>query len=160
MKLNEQGLKTEVVTVPEWGERDRGKYFLITEMPAAQAEKWGLRMVNVLKGTSAVIPQTAASLGMVGVAIIGLNAWLAADIDPAKLEPLMDQMMTCVSVIRDPRHPDVATPIVSDSDIMEIRTRLWLRSEILQLHTGFSPAEMLSRLISAIQTSKETTSTT
>lgn len=144
--------KHEIVTVPSWeGNRDAGSQFLITEMSAAAAEKWGLRAFLLLKGSGERIPDSVAGLGMVGVAIIGLNVFLQGNIKPEDLEPLLDEMMECVKKVRDPRKPELATPLVSEDDIEEVATRLWLRSEILRIHTGFSPAESLSKLISAIQ---------
>ena len=157
------GRKKEIVTVPAWPDnRDAGSQFLITEMPAAKAEKWALRAVLIVENSGQVIPQNVKSLGMVGVAILGLNVFLQGRIDPKKLEPLMDEMFTCVKKIRDPRARDsttgevVATDIVSDDDIQEVKTRLWLRSEVLRLHTGFSPAEALLNLISAVKSPPET----
>lgn len=145
--------KSEIVTVPKWeANRDAGKTFLITEMPAMRAEKWAMRAFLLLKGSGERIPSNVEGLGMVGVAIIGLNVFLQGQIKSEDLEPLMDEMFTCVQIIRDPRHPEVATALVSDDDIEEVQTRLWLRSEVIRIHTGFSPAESLLKLISAIQT--------
>lgn len=147
--------KTETVVVPKWeGNRDSAaeRQYLITEMPAAQAEKWALRALLMLKGSGERIPDDVTGLGMVGVAILGINVFLRGNIDTNALEPLMDEMMSCVKIVRDPRKPEVATTIVSDDDIEEVQTRLWLRSEVLRLHTGFSPADALWKLISAIQT--------
>ena len=134
--------KSEIVTVPEWGGRDAGHLFKLTEMPAVRAEKWALRMGIVLKGTKAEIPSTVAPLGMIAVAIIGLNMILAADIEFEKLEPLLDEMMDCVQIIRDPMARDiqgqmVATRIITDDDIQEARTISWLRLEVLRVHTNF-----------------------
>lgn len=143
------GRKSETVTVPDWGARDAGKRFLITEMAAARAEKWALRMFVALKGTGSEIPEGMARLGIVGVALAGLNVFLRSEIRPEVLEPLLDEMMTCIQVVRDAAHPDVATQLSSDDDIEEVQTRLWLRSEVLRIHTNFSVAEALSRLISA-----------
>lgn len=143
--------KSETVRVPAWdGNRDSGKIFVVTEMPAAAAEKWAMRAFLMLKGSGERIPDNVQGLGMVGVAILGLNVFLQGSIKPGDLEPLMDEMMTCVKIIRDPKHPEVVTDIVSDDDVEEVKTRLWLRSEVLRLHTGFSPAEALSGLISAV----------
>jgi hypothetical protein len=152
--------KKETVRVPaEWGARDANKLFLLTEMSAADAEKWGLRMFLVVKGTSAQIPDGMAALGMIAVAIRGINAILAADIEWTKLEPLLDEMMTCVQIVRDPSHPDVATALVSADDIEEARTIGWLRSEVLRLHTNFSFTEALSKWAS-IMTSQTSPSPT
>lgn len=146
--------RTERCVVPSWGKRDAGKTFLVTEMPAMQAEKWAWKMVIAVKGTTARVPEEVAQLGMIGIAVRGLNAFLASDVDFAKLEPLLDEMMTCVSLVRDPAHPDVATPIASPDDIEEPVTVTWLRSEVLRVHTGFSAAEAFSELVSALQNFK------
>lgn len=147
--------KTKRVVVPaDWGGRDAGKTYLITEMTAAQAEKWALRLFVCLKGSEAAIPQSVQNLGMVGIAIVGLNAFLQAPIAPEQLEPLMDEMLACVQMCRIPSQPDLASPIVTPDDIEEVKTRLWLRSEVLELHTGFSPADALSELISTINSTK------
>lgn len=138
------GRKSELVRVPDWGARDAGKIFRITEMPAARAEKWALKLMLALKGTSAAIPEGLAPYGMVAVAIRGINSFLASDVDFDKLEPLLDEMFTCIQIIRDPQHPDVASEIVSDDDIQEVKVRGWLRSEVLRVHTNFSFLEALS----------------
>lgn len=152
--------KTENVTIPKWeGNRDAGKVFKITEMPAARAEKWALRALLMLKGSGERIPDNVQSLGMVGVAIVGLNVFLQGNINAADLDPLMDEMMTCVEIARDPKHPEVSSPIVSDADIEEVQTRLWLRSEVIRIHTNFSVADALSTLISTIN-SASTSATT
>jgi hypothetical protein len=145
--------KSEIVAVPTWeGNRDSaaGKQFLITEWPAERAEKWGWRMLILLKGSSGRIPDSVVSMGMVGVALVGLNTFLQADIDPDRLEPLLDQLFECVRIIRDPRFPDIATPIASPDDIEEVKTRLWLKSEVIRVHTNFSIVEALSKLLAAI----------
>lgn len=150
-----EGLKKQRVMVPSsadspaWeGNRDTGKMFLITEMPAAQAERWAWRLVIALKGSGSEVPEAAMNLGMVGIAYAGLNSFLRASIDLPLFESLMDEMMTCVQVVRDPRHPDVATAIASDDDIQEVQTRGWLRSEVLKLHTNFSVVDVVWKWIS------------
>lgn len=144
------GRKKETVVVPaEWGERDAGKRYVITEISAARAESWGWRMLLLLQNSGETIPPNIQGLGYVGVAILGINTFLRSRINPADLQPLLDEMMTCVQIARDPKRPDIVTDIVSDDDIEEVRTRLWLRSEVLRVHTDFSATEALSRLISA-----------
>ena len=151
--------KTATVIVELEG-RDQGKVFLLTEMSAAMAEKWALRMFIALKGSGSEISEEMARLGMVGVGLAGLNVFLRADIDPKVLEPLLDEMLTCVKRVRDPKRPDLATPISAEIDIEEVPTLLWLRSEVIRLHTNFSPADAMSRLISlATMLPSSTTST-
>lgn len=145
-------LKSVTVQVPaEWGGRDKNKHFLITEMPATQAEKWGWRALLLLRGSGERMPDNVQGLGMVGVAVLGINVFLRGEMSFTNLEPLLDEMMVCVRIVRDPRHPEVATDIVPDIDIEEVQTRLWLRSEVLKLHTGFSPADALSKLLDGIR---------
>lgn len=145
--------KVETVVVPAWGTRDDGRVFTITEMPAAQAEKWAWRMFVALKGTSGEVSKELAQLGMVGVAIAGLNAFLQAPVAFGEIEPLLDEMFTCVRIVRDPNHPDKATPLI-DGDIEEVQTRGWLRSEVLRVHTGFSIAEAISTWRASAPTSQ------
>jgi hypothetical protein len=152
--------RSEVVKVPaEWGRRDAGKMFMITEKPATAAEKWAWRLFIAVKGTTAQIPPELEQLGMVGVAIRGINSFLAADVDFAKIEPLLDEMMECVKVVRDPAHPELATDLTRLDDVEEAQTVTWLRNEVLRVHTNFSFAEQLSRLISAITTTGSSSAT-
>ena len=159
--MEETGLKKEIVVVPAWpGNRDAGRHFLISEMPAARAEKWAWRMFIALKGSGSEIPMEAARLGMVGVAVAGFNAFLRADVKPEQIEPLLDEMMTCVQVIRDPKAKDkttggpVVTAIVGDDDNREVQTIGWLRAEVLRLHTGFMLVETILKWISETKTSE------
>ena len=148
------GLKTVPVTVPEWGGRDAGKTFVIHEQPAIRAEKWGWRMLLALKGTGGMIPEpleeSIARLGMVGVAVRGVNAFLAAAVKFEEIEPLLDEMLTWARIVRDPRHPEVASAL-QPNDVVETRVLMWLRGEILGVHVGFSPADVFSRLTSAME---------
>jgi hypothetical protein len=138
-------LKSSVV-VAAFG-RDTGKTFLLTEQPAIIAEKWALRFFLALKGTGAVIDDRVMEMGYVAVAVRGINSFLAADVDFAKIEPLLDEMLGCVQIIRDKSRPEVATPLVPMADIMEVRTLIWLRGEVLSLHAGFSVTASLSALL-------------
>jgi hypothetical protein len=152
--------KTAIVTVPSWGGRDDGRTFLITEKSALQIEKWSWRMFIAVKGTSAHVDEAIARLGAIGVAIRGLNSFLAADVKFSDIDPLLDELLTCVQMIRDPRRPDVTTPLIIDTDIEEPRTLLWLRSEVLSLHLGFSVADALSALLTWLnQNSQDSPST-
>lgn len=147
--------KTVMVPVPlEPGyERDHGKHFMLTEMDAEQAEKWAWRMFLALKGTTAQVPPEVERMGMVGVFIRGLNSFLAADVKFGDLEPLLDQMFTCVQRVRDMNHPDKATMLIP-GDVEEVKTRAWLRSEVLGLHVGFSVTEVLWTLVSLVTADK------
>jgi hypothetical protein len=156
-------MRKETVLAPDDFGRDAGKHFLITELPALRAEKWAWRMFLALKGTAGHIPtdieESIARLGMVGVAIRGVNAFLAAAVRYEEIEPLLDEMLTCVQRVRDPRHPEVAQPLI-DGDVLEIKTLMWLRGEVLRIHVGFTAAEVMSRLTSALARNNAISSTT
>lgn len=145
--------KIETVVVPTNGGRDDGKMFRITEKSAVDAERWAIRLFVALKGSSGALSDDAARLGMVGVAVRGLNAFLAAPVKMEEVQPLLDELLTCVQRIRDPRHPDVATPLTAiGDDVEEVATVLWLRSEVLRVHTGFSFADAFSTLMKMVRT--------
>lgn len=148
--------KREVVKVPDsWGARDTGKHFLITEWAAARAEEWALRMLFAYNRGGGQIPVEVLGGGMQAIFFIGVNTFLRGQIQSDEIIPLLNQLLECVKIIRDPRArgPDgqvIATELVSDDDVAEVKTRLWLRSEVIRVHTNFSPGDMLSNLMSAV----------
>lgn len=132
--------KTKVVSVTQDG-RDKGKNFLITEMPAAQAEKWAARAFLALAHAGIEIPEEMQGAGMAAIAIVGLRA--LGRVSWHEAEPLMDEMMACVQIIPDPSKPTFFRGLVED-DIEEVMTRALLRSETFEIHTGFSLAAAIS----------------
>lgn len=126
--------KTSIVTISEEG-RDFGKVFLLTEMPAAKAEKWAIRAVLAAAKSGLDMPEGIEQAGMAGIAVLCLQALPHLNFYDA--EPLLDEMFECVQCIPDAKIPNVVRPLIDD-DIEEIKTRLRLRSEVLQLHVGFS----------------------
>lgn len=156
-------LKSKFVPIPQdpetWG-RDAGKHFLITEMPAEKAEKWAIKMFLALKGsgTESQIPLEVRSLGIVGVAIVTINRFLQADVKFENLEPLLDEMFTCVQAVPEPNNLSTARAPLP-GEIQEVVTRGFLRSEVLELHTGFSMAESFQKLISEIMISANSLTT-
>ena len=91
--------KTKIVTI-EAENRDKGKTFLLTEMSAAQAEKWAARAFLALAKSGAELPAGAADAGLAGVATAGLAALSGLDWDLA--EPLLDEMFRCIQIQPDP----------------------------------------------------------
>lgn len=160
--------KVEFVTVPDWGKRDAGKVFKITEWGARRAETWAWGMVFALKGTSGEIPDDVARLGMVGVGIRLINTVLKADVNYPALKPYFDELIDeCVLIVRDPTNRDrisqepIATALM-EADLAEIPTIQWLRSEVIRVHTNFSILDSLFELLSRIRsgsTDSPTTST-
>ena len=123
--------------------RDAGKLFTITEMSAEQAESWGMRVLLALMENNVDMPEGFESLGMAGLAEVGLKAigklkWEVA-------QPLMKEMFDCVTIIPDPRKTHISRPLVED-DIEEVATRLSLRMEVFNLHVDFSKAAVSSIL--------------
>lgn len=142
--------KTAKYTVPAPGpddppNRDAGKTFLLREMPAMQAEKWAMRAFSLVARSGADIGGLAGAGpgGMAEVALLGVQALMGIRFEDA--EPLLDEMMTCVSILPDPAHPEVQRPLIGDDDIEEPQTILMLRSEVFKLHTGFSLADAARR---------------
>jgi len=122
--------------------RDNGKTFLITEMPAAQAEAWAMRAILALMDGKVELPEGIELEGMAGLAKLGIKALAGLRWDV--LEPLMQEMFTCIQIIPDPSRPNIVRPLI-DQDIEEIMTRVKLRGEVWALHTGFSVTAALSK---------------
>lgn len=126
--------KTKVVTITDEG-RDKGKQFLLTEMPASRAEKWAVRALLALARSGVDVPDNLVLTGMAGLMEVGLLALRGISFSDA--EPLLDEMIGCVMVMPDPiGNPTFARNLIED-DIEEVATRVQLRSEVFSLHTDF-----------------------
>jgi len=150
--------KQEVVKVPDGFGRDsepRAKHFLISEWPAERAEKWAIRALVAYNRGGGQIPMEAIQGGMETIFYLGINTFLRGQMQAGEVIPILDELLECVKIVRDPkkRAPDgsiIATDLVSADDVEEIKTRLWLRSEVIRIHTNFSPAAMLSNLMTTL----------
>ena len=138
--------KTIDVVITRAG-RDESKRFAITELPASRAEKWAFRAFLSLNAAGVDIPENIANAGIAGIALIGLRALTQMRWEHA--EPLLDELFSCVKIRPSSDHPEIVRDLV-ESDIEEISTRLQLRDEVFNLHTGFSPAGIVSSLISVM----------
>lgn len=134
--------KTQTVTITAPG-RDEGKTFLLTEMPASQAEQWAIRAVFAMGKSNVDIPMDAVYAGWAVVATVGLKALLGAPYDEAR--PLLDEMMACIQSVQE----SGTRPLI-ESDIAEISTRMFLRDEVFRLHANFSIRETLSSIRSVL----------
>jgi hypothetical protein len=114
--------------------RDKGKLFFITEMSSEQAEDWAFRVLLALMAGNVELPEGFETLGMSGLAQLGLKALTGLKYDIAK--PLLAEMFTCLQIIPDPSKTMVVRALVPD-DIEEVSTRFRLRMEIFNLHTDF-----------------------
>ena len=154
---NELGFKTMVVRAVHGRDGAAKKLYQITEWPAARAEQWGIRALMAYNRGGGHLPvDQAFGRGMEGIVYLGIDTFLRGQMRAEEVQPILDELLECVKIVRDPSARDkqtnkpVATDIVADSDIQEVATRMWLRSEVLFLHTGFSVGDALSELTSAI----------
>jgi hypothetical protein len=142
-------LKTKIVPIdkPAEGERenrDGGKSYLLTEMPARQAERWGRHAVAACSRNDLDIKGELAKLGLLGFYLVGFQALAGGDV--VAVDALMDEMLICIKIIES---PTVARPLGGDGDIEEVSTLIRLRKELLELHMGFTFAELASILLAA-----------
>lgn len=156
--------KTETVIITgDANNRDNGKHFLLTEMPAAQAESWANRALLAIGRSAAEIDTAAAPGGMAGIYTIGATALSRLRWEDA--QPLLDEMFGCIQIIGDPTKPQATTRKLlegENADIEEVTTRWQLREKVISLHLGFSLADRLSiflQLLSAKPSISPNTST-
>jgi len=138
--------KTIEVTRDAPGTRDHGKTFVITEMSATQAADWATRALFYIAQGGVSLPEEILSGGMESVAFLGISFLSAVDVELAR--PLLNELYQCVQIKE--QH---VTRKPTDDDVEDYQTILWLRGEVLKLHTGFSLAGDQSRSISQTQAS-------
>lgn len=126
--------KEKSIVAPATFKRDAGKRYYLREMPASQAEEWGMRALLALAKSGVDLPENFMSMGLAGMAVVGVRALGGLAFHDAK--PLFEEMMACVLFQPDPSHPEVRRPLIDD-DTEEVQTRLWLRQEVLALHIDF-----------------------
>ncbi|AMM14246.1 hypothetical protein AX768_09205 [Burkholderia sp. PAMC 28687] len=125
---------TRIYTVPAAG-RDKGKRFLITEMPASVSEDWAARLIFAMMNSGADIPDEVAGAGLAGLAAMNIGTLIKAisRVPYTMAKPLLDEMMECVQVMPDPTNANVVRPLIED-DCEEVATRLLLRKEVFSVH--------------------------
>lgn len=136
--------------------RDAGKTYLIQEMPAYQGEKWAYRALLALSRGGIELPPGIFDAGFSGLAammpyflVIGLRSLHGAQW--VELEPLMDEMMTCVQWCPPGNAPLQPYMAGAEHQVSEIATLQKLRLEVLQLHVNFSIADALQTTESSPQ---------
>lgn len=129
-------LKKEIVLIVAEG-RDKGKIFIVNEMPARQFEKWALKALTAMGRAGMEIPENIQEIGAMGLAILGFKALIKIDFEMA--EQLMEDMFSYFEIQPDPNNSVIKRPII-DSDIEEVTTRLKLRAVWWELQTGFQLA--------------------
>ena len=132
--------KVMTYTVTDEG-RDKGKTFVLTEMPASKAESWAMRALLALMHGGVEMPEGFERMGMAGMAEVGMRALAGLRWELA--EPLINEMFDCIQILPDPARPQVVRNLIEE-DIEEPLTRIRLRGEVWKLHTGFLKAGALS----------------
>jgi hypothetical protein len=122
--------------------RDKGKTFLIREMASLQAEKWAIRALLALGHANPDLADLDAGAGMAAFAGSAFRAMMSMQFEAA--EPLLDEMLSCITVKPDVNNPNITRPLLED-DIEEVTTLMTLRREVFQIHVGFSLPGKLSR---------------
>jgi hypothetical protein len=129
--------KTEIYVVTK-NNRDKDKRFLITEMSALRAERWATRALLALTKSGQDIGSVRTG-GMAALAMAALQGLQYLQFDDA--DPLMMELMDCVRIIPDPKHPETSRPLIQNDaegdDIEEVETRIILKDRIFRLHTDF-----------------------
>jgi hypothetical protein len=148
--------KTAKYVVAEEG-RDKGKTFIITEMPASKAEAWAVKAILALMEGNVQIPEGFENMGMAGMAEIGIRALSGLKWEVA--EPLLNEMWQCVQIMPDPARTNIIRDLIEE-DIEEVMTRIKIRLEIWNLHTDFLKAAVNSGSgVSTAATTKATPTT-
>jgi hypothetical protein len=124
--------------------RDKGKVFLIREMPAFQAERWANRMILALLDANAKRASKDMQDGglsalsvMMPTSLAGSIKWLAG-INYTGVEDLLNEQVACMFYV--PNVPGAQPQELYTgelSQVEEIETIWELRSEWLLLHLGF-----------------------
>lgn len=124
-------LKTKTIII-ESG-RDKGKKFLLTEMPVAQIDNWAMRLLLALMSDGIDVPSHDPQGGMLSLAKTAFETLgkLPHDITI----PLLNELLGCVEIIPDGGKP---RPLALDLNDVQDFTTLWkLRKEVFQLHIDF-----------------------
>lgn len=114
--------------------RDHGKVFIVTEMPAVQAERWATQALSLIVAAGQTMPRGAEGAGMAGLAAAPLAS---LPVVKALQDSSLDAWWDCVRYQHDPRHPLQEIFRGEACQIEEIATVTFLRVKVLEMHTGF-----------------------
>lgn len=140
--------KEKRVTITAEG-RDKDKTFVITEMPADQAERWFYRLVLALANAGTKVPEEVLFAGAAGFAemlptlrnslVVAIRA--IQGLDYSSVSPLLDEMKPFIKWQPPGTAPQQEIFPGNNSQIEEVSTWVKLRFELIQLHVGFSLAD-------------------
>lgn len=132
------GLKTKTVTIEKG--RDAGKTFLITEMPAIQADEWAHRLLEQaansgvdLKNVDALSVDTKSMKGMIE---IGAQVFTILGRIPYEISRQMkfDILDSCVKIV--PKSGDART-CLWDQEIEDFQNFTILAAHAIGIHVDF-----------------------
>ena len=110
--------------------RDEGKVYQIEEMAARPARYWAVKAFSALLNAGVKVPDEIAQAGMSGLSFVFKNPLLLfnsiSNLKPDDVNALLDELLTCVKIVRDKRHPDMAFDMVTDDDVEEVTTQFVL----------------------------------
>lgn len=154
--------RTRIVTINPPADakenRDAGKTFIVTEVDAIKAEEWGLRAMMALGTGGIVVPAELANAGLLGIVLVGYQAFMGAR-EEAVLPLWREMLPACVTF----KHSNELTEPFRPGLVEEVSTLLVLRQAVMELHTGFTLAELtanFARMNSALSTTPSDSSTT
>jgi hypothetical protein len=117
--------------------RDKGKMFLITEVPVDESEDWSYRIMFAMAQSGFEVPDVSG--GMAAIAGNIISAVLHTNFEK-DAKPLLKEMLGCVKIIPDAKNPSFTRELFKD-DIEELPTIYNLRGHIFDLHTLFLKTE-------------------
>jgi hypothetical protein len=158
-----EGVPAPMDRPPQGNEnRDHGKRFKVVEMSAMAAERWAARATLAL--TSRLSQEVGPDLSQEftenpGMQSMGAIFRILRGMSFPELEPLLDELMSCVEILPDENNDSYSRRIGlgGSDDIEEMTTLILLRQEVMELHTGFTLAASLLNLLAAVSMMSVTT---
>lgn len=151
-------LKTKIVEIPiptegQRPNRDAGRRYLLEEMPVLKAEKWARRAIGAMSRQDLDVREEMKKLGFLGFYLLGLQALAGGDMDA--VDGLMEEMLPCIKIYES---DTFARPVGADGDFWELSTVYQLRKELIELHMGFTFAELVLILMATTVSAQQTDS--
>jgi hypothetical protein len=139
--------REQTITIEEEG-RDKGKVFVIKEMPAMAGEKWAMQLMYLIEQAGNTVSQETLTGGMAGLATLlpeGRKDAMALAVARALGDPSLDSWWDCVRYVHAPNQLAQKIHHGETCQIEEIKTITFLRMEVVKLHTDFfSPGKSSS----------------
>lgn len=134
--------------------RDAGKVYKVTEMPASRLEKWAARALLALFAGNVPVDVAQMARGSNAAALVSSVMSGLGSLRWDDVEPLYDELLTCVARVPDPARPDAVVQLVPDNIDMHVRdmaTLLRLRAAVLEVCFDFFGTDggLFSRLTTA-----------